>query len=305
MRLKLLTLILLASKLVFGQITETGKVGEWNYIATLPIGYDSLKAYPAIIFFPGLGEIGTDINKLKVNGVHAYNNVATALPGFIIISIQPVNAYPSASEMKSRIDCLKTLYNIDNQRMNFTGLSHGGWCSITAVQWQAMYARTITTVEGVQPGNSQTFQPDTSALINYTSPYICFEQKNDYRKGDMIVNYLNNKIPGQAKYIITNFGGGGHCCWSSFYGAGNAAPNKFVELNGMGLYEWIVEQNNTVVLGITSLKFSRSGKILRWIVDSETDIESYEVQSTTDGKNYKTIKILKPNGKKNYSYIIN
>jgi hypothetical protein len=39
-------------------------------------------------------------------------------------------------------------------------------------------------------------------------------------------------------------------------------------------------------------------------VDSEEDVESYEVQSTTDGRNYKTIKNLKPNGKKNYSLIV-
>ncbi|MBK9959093.1 MAG: hypothetical protein IPP11_11010 [Chitinophagaceae bacterium] len=77
-----------------------------------------------------------------------------------------------------------------------------------------------------------------------------------------------------------------------------------LELNGKTLYAWLTEQNNTIVLGITTLKFSRSGKLLKWSVDSETDVDSYEVQSTIDGRNYKTIKTLKPNGKKNYSLIV-
>ena len=140
---------------------------------------------------------------------------------------------------------------------------------------------------------------------NFTSPYICFEQKNDYRKGDFIVNYLNKKTPGQAQYIVTNFGGGGHCCWGNFYGSGNTAPSKFTELNGKDLYGWLNEQNNTIVLGITTLKFSRAGKLLKWSVDSENDVDRFELQSTTDGRTYKTIKIIKPNGKKNYSYTVN
>ena len=297
-------LILVISLPIFSQSTDEGKVEGWNYIATMPLNWDSTKASPALIFFPGLGEIGTNINALKFNGPHAYNGIAAALPNFVIISLQPITAYPSAAEMNKRIDCLKVLYNLDNTRLNFTGLSHGGWCTITMVQNQNSAARTITTVEGVQPGDNVTWQPDTAALKNFTSPYICFEQKNDYRKGDFIVNYLNKKTPGQAQYVVTNFGGGGHCCWGNFYGNGNTAPNSFTELNGKTLYSWIAEQNNTIVLGITTLKFSRAGKLLKWSVDSETDVESYEVQSTTDGRNYKTIKTLKPNGKKNYSLIV-
>ncbi|MBK8775606.1 MAG: hypothetical protein IPQ27_13220 [Chitinophagaceae bacterium] len=298
-------LILVISLPIFSQSTDEGKVEGWNYIATMPANWDSTKASPALIFFPGLGEIGTNINLLKANGVHAYNGISAALPDFVIISLQPVTAYPSAAEMNKRIDCLKVLYNLDNTRLNFTGLSHGGWCTITMVQNQNSPARTITTVEGVQPGDNVTWQPDTAALKNFTSPYICFEQKNDYRKGDFIVNYLNKKTPGQAQYILTNFGNGGHCCWSNFYGNGNSAPSSFVELNGKTLYAWLTEQNNTIVLGITTLKFSRSGKLLKWSVDSETDVDSYEVQSTTDGRNYKIIKTLKPNGKKNYSLTVN
>jgi hypothetical protein len=104
--------------------------------------------------------------------------------------------------------------------------------------------------------------------------------------------------------VLTNFGNGGHCCWGNFYGSGNTAPNSFAELNGKTLYAWLNEQNNTIVLGITSLKFSRSGKLLKWSVDNESDVNFYEVQETIDGVNFKTIKKVNPNGTKNYIFII-
>ena len=305
MRFVLTILILVIYFPVFSQSTDEGKVEGWNYIATIPADWDSTKASPALIFFPGLGEIGTNINALKFNGPHAYNGIAASLPGFIVISLQPITAYPSAAEMNKRIDCLKVLYNLDNTRLHFTGLSHGGWCTITMVQNQNSPARTITTVEGVQPGDNVTWQPDTAALKFFTSPYLCFEQKNDYRKGDMIVNYLNKKLPGQAQYIVTNFGGGGHCCWGNFYGSGNTAPSKFTELNGKDLYGWLNEQNNTIVLGITTLKFSRAGKLLKWSVDDESNVNYYIVEETTDGVHFKTIKKINSNGTKNYSYTVN
>ena len=224
----------------FGQVTTyQSQVQGWNYLATMPIGYNSQETYPTLIFFPGLGEIGTNVNKLKYNGPHAYiSNSFTPLPNFIIISLQPITAYPSATDMNIRINLLKSLYNIDNSRLNFTGLSHGGWCAITMVQNSNSLARTITTVEGVQPGD-QNFNPDTLALKDFEGVYVCFEQQNDYRRGDVIINYLG--LP--SLYIITNFGGGGHCCWSSFYGPN---PYNFQELNG-NLYQWLYAMNlNTI-----------------------------------------------------------
>ena len=118
MRFVLTILILVIYFPVFSQSMDEGKIEGWNYIATMPLNWDSTKASPALIFFPGLGEIGTNINALKFNGPHAYNGIAAALPNFVIISLQPITAYPSATEMNKRIDCLKVLYNLDNTRIS-------------------------------------------------------------------------------------------------------------------------------------------------------------------------------------------
>lgn len=302
MRVQFIILFCLIAFVAYPQ-TETGKVGDWNYIATLPANYDSTLKYPTVIFFPGLGEVGTDINKLKLNGVHAYNNVASSLPGFIIFSLQPLTSYPTQSDIISRINCLEAYYAIDKSKVNLTGLSHGGWCSITAVQWGAIDVNTITTVEGVQPTNASFF-PDTEALKNCNSFYLCFEQKNDYRKGDYIVNYLNSKLPGQATYITTNFGNGGHCCWGNFYGNGNTEPDKFSELGNKNIYEFLVDKNKGVVLGINTIDLSRLSNALIWKVDDESDVIYYEVQETSDGINFKTIKTILKNGKGYYQAVV-
>ncbi len=58
MRLILTILILIIYFPAFSQSTDEGKVEGWNYIATIPADWDSTKASPALIFFPGLGSAG-------------------------------------------------------------------------------------------------------------------------------------------------------------------------------------------------------------------------------------------------------
>ena len=66
--------------------------------------------------------------------------------------------------------------------------------------------KTVATISPTSPFAHlyPSWQPVIKALKNFTPPYICFEQKNDYRKGDFIVNYLNKKTPGQAHFQVTS-----------------------------------------------------------------------------------------------------
>jgi len=232
------------------QSTLQAVVNGWNYIVTTPVGYNANDVYPTLIFFPGIGEIGTDVNKLKIHGPHAYPGIADDLPGWIIISLQPVTAYPSAGEMNIRLNSLKQLYKIDADKINLTGLSHGGWCAVTLVQNQNLNARTLITVQGVQPGNTTNFFPDTAALRNFVAPYLCFEQQNDVRNGSVIVNYLNTLHPGQAKFIPTFFGNSGHCCFGFFYGNASTMPSFFSELSSQTIYLWLIQQNNFTTVSL-------------------------------------------------------
>ena len=57
MRFVLTILILVIYFPVFSQSTDEGKVEGWNYIATMPLNWDSTKASPALIFFPDLEKL--------------------------------------------------------------------------------------------------------------------------------------------------------------------------------------------------------------------------------------------------------
>lgn len=223
----------------------TGKVAGWNYNTKLPAGYNVNKTYPVLIFLPGLGEVGTDPNKLILYGPHAYlKSGADPLPGWIIISLQPSAAYPNEVAIKLRIDSLAILFRIDTTGINLTGLSHGGWCSSTFVSGILNYINTVITVQGVIPDDNSPYPYGFSKFVG--TGYLCFEQRLDGRGGQTVVNYINSLRPGVATFIETNFGGGGHCCWDEFYGGNGTQPSKF---NGKNIYEWLASlKKGTVVI---------------------------------------------------------
>ena len=122
------------------------QINGWNAYVHLPNDYNSTTiSYPTIIFFPGLGEVGTNAAALISNGPGAY--IAQGWNGnifvngdsvkFIVISIQPTAAYPNEVAINQKIQTIKSLYRVNNNKLYLTGLSHGGWCSTTFVTGDA------------------------------------------------------------------------------------------------------------------------------------------------------------------------
>jgi hypothetical protein len=262
---QLFTILLLTiATVAMGQTIAT-QINGWNALITLPADYNSTNIkYPALIFFPGLGEVGTDINKLRQNGPHAYLQMQGAsIPGFIVISLQPPTAYPNESATNIRIATLKQLYRIDSLRLNLTGLSHGGWMSATFVTADPLggpfvYANqvnTVITVQGVTPNDNQ---PYPQLFANFKGRgYLCFEQRLDFRDGQTVVNYINSVYPGKAQFILTNFSNGGHCCWNQFYGGQGVQPAEF-GLDGIKqtIYQWLRSKNTLTVTSIGDTTYS-------------------------------------------------
>ena len=232
-------------------------VSGWNAYVHLPSSYSAnpAKSYPTIVFFPGLGEVGTSASKVISNGPGAYiaqgwnGNVTVSgqTVEFIVISLQTATSYPPASLIKSKIDELKSQYRIDANNVILTGLSHGGWCSnMTAMAYPSLF-KTVVEVEGVQPGDAYPGMASyPSRFANYANAggkLLGFEQSQDWR--DMLnrVTTMNNTVSGSGIYVQTNFGGGGHCCWNSFYGGQGVQPSKFT-LNGISqnMYEWMARR---------------------------------------------------------------
>lgn len=261
---KLLSILLLI--ISFGaqaQTTTNIKVGpadqwsgEWNAVVTVPDEYnDSVnKKYPTVIFFPGTGEVGTNIVALTSNGPHAALKSGVwdgRMNGdkAIVISLQPISIYPKEFQMAARIKTLKTNYRIDTTRLHFTGLSMGGWCSTTFVSESTLpqlaeWPASIVTFAGVVPDDNAPYPAAFNTYVSKGGKYLGFEQwRLDQRKVKELVDYMNIIKPASAIYVPTDYGNGGHCCWYMVYGGSGQQPQTFM-LDGVqqNIYDWMGKQ---------------------------------------------------------------
>lgn len=228
-------------------------LGGWNAYVKLPDDYhlNPTTYYPTIIFFPGLGEVGTNASKLLSAGPSAYINggwngnvtVDGNIVKFIVISVQPSTSYPHETVIHSKINALKSLYRIDNKKMHLTGLSHGGWCSTRYAAYYPDKVASIVNVQGVQPFYTNEYATVFANWVNSGGKCLNLEQNQDFRDMYNLTNALNSIKPNSAIYIQTNFGNGGHCCWNSFYG-GNTAPSNFnINSKTENIYQWMARQS--------------------------------------------------------------
>ncbi len=257
----LLTLVcVLFSNATYSQQTLT-QINGWNAYVHLPSSYGTgNRSYPTIVFFPGLGEVGTNAAAVISNGPGAYIaqgwNGNVVVDGntieFIVISLQTPSSYPTEPTINQRIQTIKSLYRVDNNRLYLTGLSHGGWCSTTFVTGDAAsgpytYASQIAAVvevEGVVPDDNSPYPNLFDNFANSGGRLLGFEQKFDNRGMPTRINRMNATKANSGIYVQTNFGGGGHCCWNQFYGGQGTQPGNF-SLDGINqnLYQWLARQS--------------------------------------------------------------
>lgn len=291
-------------------------VNGWNAYVHVPWDYNqTTKNYPTILFIPGLGEVGTDANRLISNGPGAYigqgwnGNVKVGNDSvkFIVISLQPPSAWPGAYSIKTRLDSLRKWYRIGDLHM--TGLSMGGWASMNYSTTSTDYAKELATVVSVQgvsiTDGTNNFKNTFSTFASQDGSMLNFEQINDYRKGDSAVWAMNLSRSGSADYVQTDFGSGGHCCWSYFYGGGGAIPTKFnVEGNTLNLYEWIARNPSMkgalpVTIESLSAQEDKNDVILAWNTASESNSNYFEIQRSSDGIDFKKIGQVYASGNSN------
>lgn len=227
-------------------------VSGWNAYIHLPSDYSTTtKTYPTIIFFPGEGETATNASAVISNGVGAYitqgwnGNVGNV--SFIVVSLQPSTYWARPATVQPYITWLKNNYRIDPTNVILTGLSMGGYVSSMFVSGDPIGSTTyagqikaIVTVEGVKPDDNPTYPNGFKNFAAVGGKVLCFEQAQDGRDGQTVVNTMNTARAGSAQYITTTFGNSGHCCWSSFYGGGGTAPSTFnIFGTTQNIYQWM------------------------------------------------------------------
>lgn len=98
-----------------------------NYLLYLPKDYeDSDKEFPLVLFLHGMGERGTDIEKVKTHGLPKLINEGKEFP-FIVVSPQcPDEYFWNDDLLLALLDEVEENYRVDKNRIYVTGLSMGG-----------------------------------------------------------------------------------------------------------------------------------------------------------------------------------
>lgn len=291
------------------------QVEGWNCYIQLPEDYGQTEtSYPTIIFLPGIGEVGTDANKIIANGPGAYvkqgwNGEALGVK-FIVIGLQPVNTWPSAASVKQRIDNLRSRYRIGN--IYLTGLSMGGWIVLNYSNKYPDEAKAIVSVEGVVPNDGYDgytgpwyeyirYYYEEPALIGVK--FIVFEQKNDLRGGREVINAVDYWYPGNGYYFLTTFGNGGHCCWSEFYGGQGKQPGIF-NIGGINqtIYDWFARANLKALARYITKCFVKNNE-LQWACENIMPGDIFRIEESTDGITFSSVCMLEAvPGVSSYNY---
>lgn len=176
---KLLLLLLFLPLVSLAQITTKvlnggPGVGNYNMAVYDPPGFDPTKPDTAIIMIPGIGQWGSDVNQLYVNGPLNMIKAGTSKPNYIVIAVQPPYGWPPASNapplfMRAALkEILTGNYGVDPSRWYLTGLSDGALLIYQYIQqevdslfrWPAAIAPMSMAINAL----SGSFSAGTDAL---------------------------------------------------------------------------------------------------------------------------------------------
>ncbi|MBS1738509.1 MAG: tandem-95 repeat protein, partial [Bacteroidetes bacterium] len=221
------------------------KIDGWNAYVHLPDDYyqTGSATYPVIIFLPGIGEIGTNAPDVIQNGpghfiasgdkMQFVINGQTVKP--IVISLQPVSAWPTAPTVNTKIDSIVKRYRVDLNRIHLTGLSMGGWSIENYVDgYTPLYTNRIASMVAMSAPGPDNGNSNMSQFAQGGGKWWGFEGTLDYRKMDEIRDAMNNAVPGSARYY--NYVGG-HCCWNTWY------DPSWKDTDGESIYTWMLKQS--------------------------------------------------------------
>jgi hypothetical protein len=241
--------LLFSFLLTYSQQTLT-TINGWNAYVHLPDDYNTTGAhkYPAIIFFPGTGECGTNPTLMFNYGPPHFINLGFNLDSFhvngitikpIIVSLQPPFLYPQPWLLNIMFDSVLARYRIDPNLINLTGLSMGGFCGdnfVTSSPANAARINSMVEMSAVVPNYPIT---NYSYYALSGGKVWWFEGTLDNRGMNVMADTMNKYVPGSARYSSYV---GGHCCWNNEY---NPAYTENVNGQTWNIYQWMLAQNKT------------------------------------------------------------
>lgn len=225
LRCILAILLLVTTFAANAQQTAKKYVVESNYLLYLPDGYnasDTITKWPLLVFLHGMGETGTDIEKLKVHGPPKMIEAGYKFP-FIVVSPQARTVWWKAPELLNLLnEEIIPKHNVDMDRLYLTGLSMGGFGTW---DFAATYPNYFTAIIPICGGG----KPGEAYKLRHT-PVWCFHGLVD---NVVPVEFSQRMIDAVRKYntdaVLTIYPEANHDSWTETY-------------NNPAIYEWLLKQ---------------------------------------------------------------
>lgn len=260
-------------------VTYDTTFGGWNAIVTEDVALSGTDSAAGIVFFPGIGEMTTNVADLAVNGPHYLINnglwdggvsLGNGVHHPFIISLQPPGCCFAGNSVKPMIDAILKRYRIKRNSFYMTGLSMGGWQANQFVCYEPTkgddtYGRMVKAMvilEGVEPADSTGIY----SSLGYPRKMghwakacggkeLWVEGSQDWR--DMLAGAqnMNDSVAGSATYFQVTYGGGAHCCWNTEYQPSTTwtipTNSNISQLTGtpeaMNVWQWLLRQGDTTM----------------------------------------------------------
>jgi predicted peptidase len=201
------------------QITVTAK---FDYLLLLPQGYEQSKQrWPLMLFLHGSGESGTNVAKVKTDGLPKVVESISDFP-FILVSPQSTGRGWNSDTLYALLNDVMRKYRVDKHRVYLTGLSMGGsgtW--MLAAAYPQRFAAIVPICGSGNPADAKKLA---------TLPIWVFHGAKDgtvpvQRSREMVEAI--QEAGGNVKY--TEYPEAKHNCWTETY-------------NNPELYKWLLAQ---------------------------------------------------------------
>lgn len=212
---------------------------EMQCLFYLPKGFDSSKKYSFLIFFPGVGENGTDVTKMFIHGPFKFIG-SSWNPDFGILAI--TGGAWDQNQFNFMLPYIIKKLPIDPSKIFLTGLSAGGG---TVESYIGLGDSQAKGIAGIFPA---------SAAVNPTSEMASEIVKNNIvlvgfgdpigdlwgQKTKELINYVNALKSGAGIFISRPVGHGG---WDNdFYDPSIKIP----EIGNLSLYDYIKQIESSI-----------------------------------------------------------
>lgn len=202
-----------------------------NYLLHLPKDYDasSSQSWPLILFLHGAGEIGENIEALRVQALPRVIEKREDFPAIVVSPQCPTdstwhNEFTSLDEL---IQGMLETYRIDEDRIYLTGLSMGGFAA-----WDYMVVHP-DLFAAVIPICGGTAYPNYLYTVKDVPVWAFHGAKDDIvplEESEIAVEALRS-FGGDVKFTI--YPEAGHDAWTATY-------------NNPGVFEWLLRQSKRV-----------------------------------------------------------